>query len=99
MAQQKEASVKPKNSSPEKSQSLYILLVEDEPTHAVVMRHTIRSANPNVTLKVVSSSKEYRKAIENSTPDLVLIDFYFPDGKALDVRTSPLDAGLFPIIV
>ncbi|MBN1398567.1 MAG: PAS domain S-box protein [Bacteroidetes bacterium] len=99
MAQQKEALGKSKNIIFEKLQSLQIILVEDEPTHAVVMRHTIRSANPNITLKVAASLKEYRKAIDNSTPDLVLMDMYLPDGKALDTLKSPLEDGLFPVIV
>ncbi len=99
MAQQKESSAKPKNSQPEKLQPLYIILVEDEPTHTIVMRHTIRSAIPNVTLKIAGSLKEYRKIIEISLPDLVLMDLHLPDGKALEVLTSPIENGLFPIVV
>jgi two-component system, cell cycle sensor histidine kinase and response regulator CckA len=99
MAQQKESSVTPKNSLLEKPHPLHILLVEDEPTHVVILRHTIRNAIPDVTLKVISSLKEYRKIVENSTPDLVLMDLHLPDGKAIDVLTFPLEAGLFPIVV
>jgi two-component system, cell cycle sensor histidine kinase and response regulator CckA len=99
MAQQKEVSVKPKDSSPEKSHSLYILLVEDEPTHTVVLRHTIRTAFPDVILKIAGSLKEYRKSIENSTPDLVLMDLHLPDGKAIDLLTATSETKLFPIVV
>ena len=83
MAKRKKASTKPKSSSPEKSHVPYILLVEDEPTHVAVMSHTIRSANPNVVVKVAGSLKEYRSAIAKSLPDIALIDMHLPDGKAL----------------
>jgi two-component system, cell cycle sensor histidine kinase and response regulator CckA len=99
MAQHKKVSRKPKASLPEKSHSPYILLVEDEPTHVAVMRHTIQSANPNVIVKVAGSLKEYRSALEKSLPEIALIDMHLPDGKALEVLTSPPEAGLFPIVV
>jgi PAS domain S-box-containing protein len=99
MAQHKKETIKPKASSPAKSHSPYILLVEDEPTHVAVMSHTIRSANSNAVVKVAVSLKEYRSAIEKSLPEIALIDMHLPDGKALEVLTSPLEDGLFPIVV
>ncbi len=99
MAQHKKETIKPKTSSPEKSHSPYILLVEDEPTHVAIMRHTIQSANPNAMVKVAGSLQEYRSAISKSLPEIALIDMYLPDGKALEVLTSPLEAGSFPIVV
>jgi PAS domain S-box-containing protein len=99
MAQHKKVLRKPKSSPPEKSHSPYILLVEDEPTHVAVMRHTIQTANPNVVVKVAGSLKEYRSALEQSLPEIALIDMHLPDGKALEVLTSPPEAGPFPIVV
>ena len=99
MTQHKKASIKSKPSSPIKNHPPYILLVEDEPTHAIVIRHTIQSANPNAVVKVAGSLQEYRSAIANSLPEIVLIDMYLPDGKALEVLTSPPETGSFPIVV
>ena len=99
MAQHKKVLRKPKASSPEKSHLPYILLVEDEPTHIAVMRHTIQSVNPNAVVKVAGSLKEYRSTIENSLPEIALIDMYLPDGRAFDVLTSPPEAGSFPVVV
>ena len=99
MAQHKKVLRKPKASPLEKSHSPYILLVEDEPTHVAVMRHTIQSANPNVVVKIAGSLKEYRSALGQSLPEIALIDMHLPDGKALEVLTSPPEAGLFPIVV
>lgn len=99
MTQQNKLSLNSKCSSPEKSYVPYILLVEDEPTHVAIMSHTIRSADPHVTLKVATSLKEYRNVIENSLPEIALIDMHLPDGKALEVLTSPLEAQLFPVVV
>jgi DNA-binding NtrC family response regulator len=99
MALFKKKHTNPEISSSPKSHSPYILLVEDEPTHVAVMRHTIQSAKPNYTLKVAGSLKEYRNIIATSLPDIALIDIHLPDGKALEVLTSPPEAGLFPIVV
>ena len=99
MAQQNKLSLNSKTSSPEKSYVPYILLVEDEPTHVAIMSHTIRSADPHVILKVATSLKEYRNVIENSLPEIALIDMHLPDGKALEVLSSPLEARLFPVVV
>ena len=99
MAQHKKALIKPKASSPEKSHVPYILLVEDEPTHVAIMNHTIRSVNPNAVLKVAGSLEEYRSVIVKSLPEIVLIEMQLPDGKAFEILTSPLEAGLFPIVV
>ncbi len=99
MAQRKKTSIKPKASSPKKLHPQYILLVEDEPAHAAAIRHAIRSANPNVVVKVAGSLQEYRSATATSLPDIVLIDINLPDGKAFDVLTPPPEAGSFPIVV
>jgi PAS domain S-box-containing protein len=99
MAQQKKTFKKPIALSPEKTHLPYILLVEDEPTHVAIIRHTIQSANPNAVMKVVDSLKEYHIAIKKSLPELVLIDLHLPDGKAFEILTSPLEDGLFPIVV
>ena len=99
MTQHNKETIKPKASSLEKSHSLHILLVEDEPTHVAVMNHIIQSANPYAVVKVVGSLKEYRSIIAKSMPDIALIDMYLPDGKALEVLTSPLEAGSFPIVI
>jgi DNA-binding NtrC family response regulator len=99
MAKREKTSINKKASSSPKTHSSYILLVEDEPTHAVIIRHAIQSADPNAVVKVVESLKEYRNAIANSLPEIVLIDYFLPDGKAFDILTSPAEDGLFPVVV
>jgi PAS domain S-box-containing protein len=99
MAKKKEGPIKPNAPSSPRSHQPYLLLVEDEPTQAGLIRLAFRNADPNIKVKVAGSLEEYRSAIASSTPDIVLMDINLPDGKAFDVLTSPLEAGLFPIIV
>jgi hypothetical protein len=54
-------SIKPKASSSQKMHPQYILLVEDEPAHAAVIRHAIRSANLNVVVKIELRSELHIK--------------------------------------
>ncbi|MCX6121958.1 MAG: PAS domain S-box protein [Ignavibacteriales bacterium] len=99
MAQHKKAPIKPIASPSPKICPSYILIVEDEPTQAALIRRTIRVANPNVKVKMAGSLQEYRSAIASSLPDIVLMDINLPDGKAFEVLISPLEAGPFPIVV
>jgi PAS domain S-box-containing protein len=99
MAKREKTSIIHKAASSQKTNSPYILIVEDEPTHAVIIRHAIQSADPNAVVKVVESLKEYRNAIANSLPEIVLIDYYLPDGNPFDVMTLLPENGLFPFVV
>ena len=99
MAHLQKTHTKPKVSPSTKSHSHYILLVEDEPTHAIIIRHVIQAADPNALVKVADSLREYRDFIEKSLPDIVLMDIHLPDGKALEVLKSPPESGPFPIVV
>jgi two-component system, cell cycle sensor histidine kinase and response regulator CckA len=99
MAKREKTSINDIAASSQKSNSPYILIVEDEPTHAVIIRHAIQSADPKAVVKVVESLKEYRIAIANSLPEVALIDYFLPDGKAFETLTSPPEDGQFPIVV
>lgn len=96
MAKRKKTSIK--HASVVGNKSPYILVVEDEQTQALVIRHSLQSSKPNFAIKIVGTLKEYRSAVAESLPELVLIDIHLPDGKAFDVLTSPVEAGSFPLV-
>ncbi|RPI05928.1 MAG: PAS domain S-box protein [Ignavibacteriae bacterium] len=99
MVHRKKAVKTPKASSKKIPRLSSILIVEDEPTQAAVIRRIVRDAYPNVKVKAVRSLREYRSALASVLPDIVLMDINLTDGKAFEVLTSPLEAGSFPVVV
>ncbi|MDD2542244.1 MAG: response regulator [Desulfuromonadaceae bacterium] len=81
------------------AQYIKILIVEDEAAHAESMQRELASSNMSVTITHVSSLSEYRASIAESVPDLAIMDLNLPDGKAVEVLTSPAEAGAFPILL
>lgn len=75
---------------------LHILLVEDEPSIAELLRFTLHSAG--FATSIASDAAEARKLIANALPHLVLLDWMLPDTSGLsllsewrrDARTTAL---------
>jgi signal transduction histidine kinase/DNA-binding response OmpR family regulator len=78
---------------------LLILVVDDEPAHAEAIRRAFSSVSANVVVAFASTLRAYRSAIAARPPDIALLDLYLPDGRAVDVLTSPAEEGTFPILV
>jgi DNA-binding NarL/FixJ family response regulator len=79
--------------------SLRLLLVEDEPAHAAAIQHAFAAGADETQIEVVRTLEEFHRHNADRLPDLALLDLNLPDGKAVDVLTSPPEAGPFPIIV
>jgi DNA-binding NarL/FixJ family response regulator len=78
---------------------LHLLLVEDEPAHAVAIQHAFETGETETQIEVVRTLEEFRRQSADHRPDLALLDLNLPDGKAVEVLTSPPEAAPFPIIV
>jgi len=78
---------------------LRLLLVEDEPAHAAAIQHAFETGADKTQFEVVRTLDEFRHHSAGHPPDLALLDLNLPDGKAVEVLTSPPEAGPFPIIV
>ena len=76
-----------------------LVLVEDEPAHAEAIRRAIANSPHAVSLQVVGTLREYRDVVARQPPDLAMVDLLLPDGRAIDVLTSPPEAGAFPVLV
>lgn len=73
-----------------------ILIADDEEGHIELIRRVI-SKNSNFEILIASTIAEIFHEIEHNNPELLLIDFKYPDGDARDVITKFSDK--FPIIV
>ncbi|MGA2531692.1 MAG: HD domain-containing phosphohydrolase [Candidatus Aminicenantales bacterium] len=81
------------------SAALTILLVEDDLDHAEAIRRALQTSDMNAVVHVTGTLREYREAVAADPPDVALINMILPDGRALDVLTSPPDARPFPILI
>ncbi len=81
------------------AQYIKILIVEDEAAHAESMQRELTSSTMSVAVTLVSSLSEYRASIAESVPDIAIMDLNLPDGKAVEVLTSPAESGAFPILL
>jgi len=81
-----------------KPHPLYILLIEDDPVRP---KSFATLCNPPVgcQVKVRGSAPRVSRYDKRTVPDIAFIDLNLPDGNALDILTSPADAGSFPIVV
>jgi len=60
------------------SESFRLLILEDNPTDAELMKFELEEAGLTFTLKVVTTEQAYIQAIEDFHPDLILSDYDLP---------------------
>lgn len=65
-------------------QQVNILLVEDEPAHAELIRRAFES-DDNSRLNIVGSLRQARDFLTQSKPDLILSDLRLPDGEGTEL--------------
>ncbi|NUN69701.1 MAG: PAS domain S-box protein [Bacteroidetes bacterium] len=75
-------------------QQYHILLVEDSPDDAEIIRYTLTKAEMQFVLTVTDTERGFLEALQRSAPDIVLSDFHLPQfsgRQALELllRTSP----------
>lgn len=75
------------------TQPLHVLVVDDDFRVAGIHRDAVDAVPGFHALEAVRSLAEARAAIAATTPDLVLVDNYLPDGEGVDlVRSLDIDA-------
>lgn len=75
------------------TQPLHVLVVDDDFRVAGIHRDAVDAVPGFHALEPVRSLAEARAAIAATTPDLVLVDNYLPDGEGVDlVRSLDIDA-------
>ena len=78
---------------------LQILIVEDEPAHAEAIRRAFQVNGLNGEVRLATTLQEFRQRVAANPPDIALLDLNLPDGRAVEVLTSPPESGLFPILI
>jgi|GEM_PF-611171 len=76
-----------------------ILLVEDDPAHASAIRRGLQTALPDVEVRVAGTLAAYRQTVAARPPDIAIMDLNLPDGRAIEILTSPPETAPFPVVV
>jgi PAS domain S-box-containing protein len=77
----------------------HVLLVEDDEAHAELVRRAFEPRAATVRLQVAENLHQARQQIEESPPDLMLIDLLLPDGRGTDLLPRGGDEADFPIVI
>ena len=78
---------------------LSILLVDDDPAHTEAIERAFRDAGSNTRIRKAGTLRECRAAMADNLPDIALVDLNLPDGRAVEILTSPPEAGPFPVVI
>jgi len=78
---------------------LRLLIVEDEAAHVAAIQRAFETDEAETQIEVVSTLREFRQRSAGHPPDLALLDLNLPDGRAVEIMSSPPEAGPFPIMV
>ncbi len=78
---------------------LQVLLVEDEPAHAELIRRAFEDADRDVNLTVVETLEAAKNCVADSLPDLMFVDLLLPDGQGTELLPEQKEDARLPIIV
>ena len=82
-----------------KKDSIHVLLVEDDASHADLARIAFRSRADEFKLTVVRNLKEARIHLAEATPDLLIVDLVLPDGMGTELLPTGSNVSAFPVVV
>ncbi|WP_373500331.1 response regulator [Desulfococcus sp.] len=77
----------------------HILMVEDEASHAELVRRAFDPHAGSFRLSIVGSLAEARRYLAGHTPDLILTDLVLPDGRGVVFLAHDDRGPLFPVVV
>lgn len=78
---------------------LHILIVEDDEAHITALKRAFEGSDSRSTLTVARSLNEYRQRIAESCPDIVIMDLNLPDGRSVDILTTPRGECVCPVLL
>ena len=79
--------------------TLQLLLVDDNPGHAELIRQAFGSSDAQVQVTVAQSLREARTILATTVPDLVIIDVLLPDGRGLELFPDAESAAAYPAVM
>jgi len=81
------------------TETLQILLVEDNDAHIELIRRAFEPHGKKFKLTVVNRLAKAKKILKKISPDLLIVDFLLPDGDGLDLLPGSSEENAIPIII
>lgn len=78
---------------------LRLLIVEDDPAHARLIVRGFRAEMDDFELTTRFSLRDARAAIEESVPDLVIVDLSLPDGLGVELINNDMPFPRYPVMI
>ena len=82
-----------------KQKSDYILIVEDEASHGLLMKLAFESHPEFERIELVKNLHEAKNLVERQLPLLAIADLNLPDGKGTELLISGPEKNAFPVII
>ncbi len=76
-----------------------VLLVEDNPDHAELIRRSFEFQADLMSLASARNLSEARDSLAESEPDVALIDLKLPDGSGIELLPPSGEAASYPIVI
>lgn len=80
------------------SSTLFVLLVEDDPAHARVVKRAFKAADTPFEVEVTCTLTDAQAVISERRPDVVITDLVLPDGRGTALLPEE-DESPFPVVV
>ncbi len=79
--------------------STQILIVEDDPAHAALIRRAFEAKEQEVNLNIASNLQQAKTYLANNTPNLVITDLRLPDGQGTELLPPDMENNLYPVVI
>lgn len=79
--------------------SVHILLIEDDPAHAELIRRAFEDRGDESRLTIAHTLQEARSCIEISKPTLIIADWRLPDGDSSELLSEDHNTSAPPVII
>ncbi len=80
-------------------ESIHILLIEDDPAHAELIRRAFEFRGDAARLTITNTLAEARASIQANKPNLIIADWRLPDGDSHELLSDRHDASNLPVII
>lgn len=81
------------------SKPVAVLLVEDNRDHVTLVRTAFHRAQEKYSLRVAGSLSVCRQMLEAGLPDILIADFFLPDGRGIELMSSNGTKPSFPVVL
>ena len=81
------------------AKDINVMLLENDASHVEAIRCALQSSNGHFKVQVACSLREYRDSVTAGPPDIALLNMVMPDGRSLELVSSPSEANPFPMLI